>query len=147
MRRFKDDERVLAWALYNEPGGSAGEKSVTLLLDAWKWAREVNPLQPVCSTAEGSSKKISIDIARANSDVISFHCYNDKSLPGSINSKAGQGISSNRQRVVSALFADGHVESIPEDLSPETLKALLTRAGNDSPGPDWPECGGPASCD
>lgn len=80
MRHFKDDERVLAWELYNEPGRSAGNKSVTLLMDAWEWAREVAPSQPICSTAEGSLGQIYVDIARANSDVISFHCYNDVNL-------------------------------------------------------------------
>ncbi|MCP5537363.1 MAG: cellulase family glycosylhydrolase [Akkermansiaceae bacterium] len=81
MRRFKDDKRVLLWELYNEPGRSAGKRSVPLLMDAWRWAREVNPSQPLCSTAEGSKGKVFIDIARANSDVISFHCYQDKDLP------------------------------------------------------------------
>ena len=84
MRRFKNDKRVLAWELYNEPGRSAGDKSVPLLTDAWKWARQVNPSQPVCSSAEGSAGQIFIDIARANSDVISFHNYNDKKLEGRI---------------------------------------------------------------
>jgi len=80
MRRFKDDPRVLAWELYNEPGRSAGERSVKLLRDAWKWAREAAPSQPVCSTAEGSAGKEYVEIARANSDVISFHCYDDSKL-------------------------------------------------------------------
>lgn len=84
MRRFRNDQRVLAWELYNEPGRSAGEKSLPLLMDAWKWAREVNPSQPICSSAEGSKGQAFIDIARANSDVISFHSYNDKKLEGRI---------------------------------------------------------------
>lgn len=92
MRHFKDDKRVLAWELYNEPGRSAGNKSVPLLMDAWKWAREINPSQPICSTAEGSAGNIYVDIARANSDVISFHCYNDNRLKGIIEgySKTGR---------------------------------------------------------
>jgi hypothetical protein len=81
MKRFRDDQRVLAWELYNEPGRSAGKKSVPLLRDAWKWAREVAPSQPVCSSAEGSAGEIYIEIARANSDVISFHCYQAERFP------------------------------------------------------------------
>jgi len=80
MAKFQDDPRVLAWELYNEPGRSAGDKSVTLLRDAWRWAREVAPSQPVCSSAEGSAGKVFLEIARANSDVVSFHCYNDEHL-------------------------------------------------------------------
>jgi hypothetical protein len=84
MRHFQNDKRVLAWELYNEPGRSAGDKSVTLLMDAWKWAREVNPPQPICCTAEGSKVQVYLNIACANSDVISFHSYNDKKLEGRI---------------------------------------------------------------
>jgi len=80
MERFKNDSRVLAWELYNEPGRSAGDKSAALLQDAWRWAREVAPSQPICSTAEGSVGEIFFEIARVNSDVISFHCYDDKKL-------------------------------------------------------------------
>ncbi len=80
MRRFADDGRVLAWELYNEPGRSAGQKSVPLLTDAWRWARQVAPSQPICSSAEGSKGRVFVNIARANSDVISFHCYDDRRL-------------------------------------------------------------------
>jgi len=89
MRRFKDDERVLAWDLYNEPGRGVmpgeikegdpvphfGDRSMRLLTDAWRWAREVAPSQPVFSTAEGSVGERNIEMARLNSDVFSFHSY------------------------------------------------------------------------
>ncbi len=90
MRHFKDDSRVLMWELYNEPGrgrnvdadGSPfgrgerfGDRSNRLLMDAWGWAREIDPAQPVCSCAEGSVGNRNIEIGRINSDVISFHSY------------------------------------------------------------------------
>jgi hypothetical protein len=91
LRRFKDDPRVLMWELYNEPGrgrglggdmgvlngarGAFGDQSAKLLLQSWKWARAVNPSQPVASCAEGSVGKTNILIGQVNSDVISFHCY------------------------------------------------------------------------
>ncbi len=89
LRRFKNDQRVFMWELYNEPGrgrglagsmeGAAGDawgdKSAKLLLDAWKWAREVAPSQPICSTAEGCVGPANLEIARLNSDIASFHCY------------------------------------------------------------------------
>ena len=85
MERFADDERVLMWELYNEPGrganllqvkGAFGDRTAKLLLDSWRWAREANPSQPICSSAEGCVGKTNVAIAKANSDVISFHSYN-----------------------------------------------------------------------
>ena len=55
--RFKDDPRVLAWDIYNEPGnGSADdgmrskqktELCLRLLEQAFVWARKTNPSQPL----------------------------------------------------------------------------------------------------
>lgn len=95
MQHFKDDDRVLMWELYNEPGrgGGApsdlgsnkggknfGNGSAQLLLDAWKWARAANPSQPVCSTAEGSLGNRNKQLALMNSDIISFHTYQNAKL-------------------------------------------------------------------
>jgi hypothetical protein len=92
MRRFGTDDRVLAWELFNEPGQDGnGESAAALLRDAWKWAREVNPSQPICSTAEGSVGAVNLDIGRVNSDVISFHCYDDRKLESIISAYAGTG--------------------------------------------------------
>ncbi|VGO13341.1 hypothetical protein PDESU_01897 [Pontiella desulfatans] len=92
MERFKNDDRVLAWELYNEPGrgrglggdmgskkakGAFGDASAKLLMDAWRWARSVNPSQPVMSCAEGSVGEKNIEIGKINSDVISWHSYNN----------------------------------------------------------------------
>lgn len=91
MRRFKDDDRVLLWELYNEPGrgksedgnmagagrskSSIGEKSNKLVHTSWVWAREVNPSQPISSCTAGSVGQMNIAINRANSDVHSIHSY------------------------------------------------------------------------
>ena len=87
MRYFKDDDRILCWELYNEPGGGHLTTSELyhinnfkvatchLLYDAWRWAREVNPSQPVMSTIEGSSSAIARQIGRSNSDIYSIHSY------------------------------------------------------------------------
>ena len=90
LRHFKDDDRVLLWELYNEPGrgrgaggelgsGAAksafGDASARLLHQAWVWAREVNPMQPIASCAEGSVGKLNTMIGQRNSDIISFHSY------------------------------------------------------------------------
>jgi endo-1,4-beta-mannosidase len=42
MTTFKDDDRILLWDLYNEPGNSGyGNKSMSLLKKVFHWGREV----------------------------------------------------------------------------------------------------------
>jgi hypothetical protein len=88
--RFKNDPRVLAWDLYNEPGnGSAsdGMRSqrktgvcLILLEHVFEWARQENPSQPLTTglwTGEWIGPKASrlTGFVLANSDVLSFHDY------------------------------------------------------------------------
>lgn len=48
MTTFKNDNRILLWDLYNEPGNSGYfEKSFPLLKAVFAWAKEVNPSQPI----------------------------------------------------------------------------------------------------
>lgn len=90
---FKDDERILAWDLWNEPdntnnnsyGASEPKNKVelvrTLLPQVFAWARAAGPSQPLTSgvwKGDYSSadtldaiQKIQLD----SSDVISFHSY------------------------------------------------------------------------
>ncbi len=90
LKRFADDERVLMWELYNEPGRGAGESgrqngdlgyedfgddSAKLNHQAWVWAREINPCQPICTTTEGCVGEINWSINALNSDVHSIHNY------------------------------------------------------------------------
>lgn len=95
MKRFKNDDRVLLWELYNEPGHGTGEngdmgssiktktsmgdKSARLVYDSWVWAREVNPSQPITSCTAGAVGLKNKAINRINSDLHSIHCY--KSAP------------------------------------------------------------------
>lgn len=76
VRAFASDRRVLMWDLYNEPGNSKlGMKSLPLLEKVFEWARQVGPVQPLTSAVyDGSTDEIA-DFQLANSDVISFHCY------------------------------------------------------------------------
>jgi hypothetical protein len=73
MEAFKKDTRVLGWDMYNEPG----PESIGLLRQCYKWARDVNPDQPVTS---GLNNLDLLEINRfrlENSDIITFHCYDD----------------------------------------------------------------------
>lgn len=71
----RNDKRVLAWDLYNEPS----PESLWLLKKVFEWAREVDPSQPLTSGLSNYSKPFSaIDAFQlANSDVISYHNYQD----------------------------------------------------------------------
>ena len=53
--------------------------------------------------------------------------------PG-INPTAGQGISSAHDGIVIVSFADGHQQMIPKTISPEDLRAILTRSGGEPVG-------------
>ena len=92
---FKDDKRILAWDVWNEPdnpnissyGSKEPKNKVALVLNllpqVFAWARSVNPSQPLTSgiwKGDWSSydklepmEKIQVD----NSDVLSFHNYED----------------------------------------------------------------------
>ena len=79
LSTYSNDNRVLLWDLYNEPGN--GKKppisTMPLLRRTVEWAREVNPSQPLTIGIWNGAKKFaelnrfSLD----NSDVISFHNY------------------------------------------------------------------------
>ena len=82
MKRYRNDPRILAWCLYNEPEHSDGFDTIHFIKAVYRWAREVNPSQPITSPmcalpdARSYNKPIS-DFICANSDIISFHCYDD----------------------------------------------------------------------
>ncbi|WP_298238941.1 cellulase family glycosylhydrolase [uncultured Algibacter sp.] len=107
LSAFKNDNRVAVWDLYNEPTqentGWYGEESVNktelapdikrkytlrLVKKTFKWAREVNPSQPITMgiwwndiNNWGTPEKL-LDVDRVmieNSDIITFHTY-DKDI-------------------------------------------------------------------
>lgn len=84
---FRNDERILMWDIWNEPGNSRrGSKSLELMQKAFEWAREMDPMQPLTAGAWsfpdgylnfgdiGQIQEIEIK-ALELSDVISFHYY------------------------------------------------------------------------
>ncbi|HJM59836.1 MAG TPA: hypothetical protein QGG52_04875, partial [SAR86 cluster bacterium] len=85
LESYAEDERILMWDLYNEPGQfGVGEKSIKLLELTWKWAREVNPSQPLTSCLDGSVGDEIIQLNQENSDVITFHTYEKDKLEPTI---------------------------------------------------------------
>lgn len=78
LTTFKDDERILLWDLYNEPGNSQhGMGSMPLLKNVFKWAREVNPSQPVSSGIWFFKYPKLNEFQIANSDVLTYHNYRE----------------------------------------------------------------------
>jgi len=97
LGHFAEDERVICWDLYNEPDNRAereGRKhlevpdkhiySLALLRKVFRWAREVNPSQPLTTglwrgEIEHWGNPDSLPALDRymvmNSDVISFHAY------------------------------------------------------------------------
>ena len=79
---FADDERVLIWDLYNEPGNSAmGGSSLPLVEAAFQWSREAGARQPLTTSIwrlhddyDMSERILEL------SDVASFHHYGDQGV-------------------------------------------------------------------
>lgn len=77
LKTFKNDQRILLWDLYNEPGNSGYQlSSLPLLKKVFEWAWSVRPKQPLSVGVWYDNKELS-DFQLANSDVITFHNYNE----------------------------------------------------------------------
>lgn len=84
LTRYKDDKRIIAWCVYNEPENVEAVNTLPLLKKAFQWAREVNPSQPLTATVitdpfvarlKHMHRFPTITFCCENSDVISYHCY------------------------------------------------------------------------
>ncbi len=92
LGQFRTDDRVLGWDLWNEPDNPARvyrkverkdklERVAELLPQVFRWARSVDPAQPLTSGVwrgdwEEPQRRSAISgIQLDNSDVITFHSY------------------------------------------------------------------------
>jgi hypothetical protein len=89
--RFRDDDRILAWDLFNEPNNpnlayatreinDKTERAIALLRKAFDWARGAGPSQPLTAgifwgPARGEGVSEINRLMLSESDVISFHSY------------------------------------------------------------------------
>ncbi|MGO1597830.1 MAG: cellulase family glycosylhydrolase [Sphingobacterium sp.] len=81
LTTFKEDERIVFWDLYNEPGNSGyGNKSLPLVKKAFEWARTVNPIQPLSVGVWTASLPELNAYSLNESDVISYHNYNSAEI-------------------------------------------------------------------
>lgn len=80
LLQFKDDKRVLMWDLYNEPGNEGmTEITYPFLQKVFEWSWAIRPSQPLTSAPWNHEEKFKRynEYQFANSDVITFHNYND----------------------------------------------------------------------
>jgi hypothetical protein len=95
VARFRDDRRVHAWDIWNEPENmnrpayiekepvNKVELMLPLLKQTFAWAREINPSQPLTSGVwigtwpDPEKLSATEQVQLSQSDVISFHNYND----------------------------------------------------------------------
>ena len=101
VSRFADDPRVVVWDVWNEPdnldGGTVKRPGLepknkvalvnSLLPEAFAWAREAKPTQPLTSGVWRDSDNVTtLDTCKrtqiAHSDVVSFHSYGDAASLG-----------------------------------------------------------------
>lgn len=80
LDRFADDERIVVWDIYNEPGNEGTIVNALPLLDAaFRWARSIGVSQPLTSGIWEISAAFS-ELNRFQllaSDVLSFHHYGE----------------------------------------------------------------------
>ena len=93
VRRYRNDDRVLIWDIYNEPGNpnvpayatseptNKAELSLDLMTQAFQWVREMKPTQPLSASVWTGDWTKGADIPALNkfalehSDLIQFHVY------------------------------------------------------------------------
>lgn len=80
LKTFGQDERVLLWDLWNEPGNSDYfESTLPLLKKVYGWAREANPSQPLTMGIWNFDDRfLELNAFQLeHSDVISYHNYDN----------------------------------------------------------------------
>ncbi|MBE7038536.1 MAG: glycoside hydrolase family 5 protein [Ruminococcaceae bacterium] len=81
VTKYKDDDRIIMWDVFNEPGNS-NRKSMSLphLKKFVEIIREINPVQPITVGVWGADIDNLSEIERFgldNSDIISYHSYGE----------------------------------------------------------------------
>ena len=77
VTKYRDDERILIWDVYNEPSNSRRQGlTINNLKEMFAIVRRIDPSQPV-TTCVWRTKGYSEEeqFALENSDIITYHCY------------------------------------------------------------------------
>ena len=84
VERYKNDERICIWDVYNEPGSSKRQEITLPNLKAlFELVRSLEPIQPLTTAVFHMSGDESVPLSEAeqyaldHSDVVSYHCYKE----------------------------------------------------------------------
>ena len=85
LGKYRDDDRILFWNLWNEPGNSRRwTASVEPLRELFELAWRINPAQPLAADVwsgdygcDPNGKNKAQRLAGELSDIVSYHCYGD----------------------------------------------------------------------
>ena len=80
VTRYKNDERICIWDVYNEAGNSRRrELSLPILKELFELVREIDPIQPLTAGIFSFSPNVESinEFILENSDIITYHCYKD----------------------------------------------------------------------
>lgn len=87
LRTFKNDSRIYLWHLFNEPswGTRNGEEILPFMREEFKWARQINPSQPLSAPFDNMNNHPRmlypvLSFLGENVDVITFHSYNEPEM-------------------------------------------------------------------
>lgn len=81
VRKYKNDERIFCWNIYNEPNINIGDKrAIDILKTLFEVVRAEEPIQPLTADIwqginDGEIVSEAGKVALELSDVISIHCY------------------------------------------------------------------------
>lgn len=80
VKKYRSDERIVCWNVYNEPGITIGvERAVPLIKTMFDTVRECDPAQPLASDIwywnDLEHLRPNDKISSELSDVVSWHCY------------------------------------------------------------------------
>lgn len=86
VRTYANDDRILMWDLYNEPGNSKHEEtSLSLLTNVFRWVRDCKPSQPITAGVwdyNSLRKNVLNAFVLNHSDIISYHNYDNEERHG-----------------------------------------------------------------
>ncbi len=83
LRKYRDDERILFWNLWNEPGNNnRSDRTMKDMRELFERAWKIDPKQPLTAdiwsaygNPKGEGGRPAEKLAGELSDIISFHCY------------------------------------------------------------------------
>ena len=85
LSKYRDDDRILFWNIWNEPGNNGrGKVSAPLVREMFELAWRLDVKQPCAADVWNGKLEPTMDtaegVAAALSDIVSFHCYGSMSV-------------------------------------------------------------------